>query len=228
MLLMMSGECCEENIYFPKEGYQVISDFLAKKVIEFGGKIRYKTAVTKILIQGKNAVGMETATGDTVYAGVVVSNADTKKTFLELVGRQHLSRKFALSVDAHTPSASGICLHLGTDLDLSQFDLKYGSIFYHESWAESNLFYDKAIKNEIDLEKDNNLLGLQASSLLSDRLAPKGINTLHIALYPISLKYKNNFHIKDGARGDEYKAFKDELADILIGKVERLIPGLSR
>ena len=71
-------------------------------------------------------------------------------------------------------------------------------------------------------------MGLQASSLLSDRLAPKGMNTLHIALYPISLKYKNNFHIKDGARGDEYKVFKDRLVDILIGKVDKLIPGLSQ
>jgi phytoene dehydrogenase-like protein len=93
MLLMMSGECCGGKMYFPKEGYQVISDILVKKVIELGGEIRYKTAVTKILIQGKNAVGMETATEETVYAGVVVSNTDTKKTFLELGGRKHLSRK---------------------------------------------------------------------------------------------------------------------------------------
>ena len=228
MLLMMYGECCGKEILFPKEGYQAISDFLAKKVIDFGGEIRYKTAASKILIEGKKAVGVETAAGDTVYAGVVVSNADTKKTFLELVGRQHLPPRFALSVDAHTPSASGICLHLGTALDLSQFDLKYGNIFYHESWEDSNLFYDKAIRNEIDLEKDSIRFGLQASSLLSDRLAPKGMNTLHIALYPISLKYKNSFHIKNGTRGDEYKAFKDQLADILITKVEKRIPGLSK
>ena len=85
------------------------------------------------MIEGKKAVGVETVAGDTIYAGVVVSNADTKKTFLQLVGRRHLPPKFALSVEAHTPSASGTCLHLATDLDLSQFDLKYGTIFYYES-----------------------------------------------------------------------------------------------
>jgi all-trans-retinol 13,14-reductase len=228
LLLMMYGECCGKEIFFPKEGYQAVSDFLAKKILEFGGEIKYKTAVSKILIEDKKAVGVETATGDKWYAEAIVSNADTKKTFLELVGRQHLPQKFALNVDAHTPSASGICLHIGTDLDLSQLDLKYGSIFYHESWEDSNIFYDKAIRNEIDLEKDNIILGLQASSLLSESLAPKGINTLHIALYPISLRYNNSFGIKNGARGDEYKAFKEQVADILIGKVEKLIPGLSK
>ena len=228
LLLMMYGECCGKQIYFPKEGYQAVSDFLAKKILDFGGEIRYKTAVSKILIENKKAVGVETATGDQWYAEAIVSNADTKKTFLELVGRQHLPQKFALKVDTHTPSASGICLHIGTELDLSPLDLKYGSIFYHESWEDSNMFYDKAIRNEIDLERDNILLGLQASSLLSERLAPKGMNTLHIAIYPISLRYKNSFGIKDGARGDDYKAFKDQLAGILIGKVERLIPGLSK
>ena len=228
LLLIMYGECCGKEFVFPKEGYQAVSDFLAKKILDFGGEIRYKTAVSKILIENRKAVGVETAKGDKWYAEAIVSNADTKKTFLELVGRQYLPPKFASNVDLHTPSASGISLHLGTNLDLSQFDLKYGSIFFSESWEDSNLYYDRAIRNEIDLEKDNIPLCLQASSLLSERLAPKGMNTLHIALYPISLKYKNNFHIKDGARGDEYKAFKDELADILIGKVERLIPGLSR
>jgi phytoene dehydrogenase-like protein len=54
------------------------------------------------------------------------------------------------------------------------------------------------------------------------------MNTLHILAYPVSLKYKNSFHTKDGARGDEHKAFKDQLADILITKVEKRIPGLSK
>jgi len=228
LLLMMYGECCGKEILFPKEGYQALSDILAKKVIDLGGEIRYKTAVSKILIEDNKAVGVETTTGDQFYAEAVISNADTKKTFLELVGRQHLPPKFALRVDAHTPSASGIFLHIGTTLDLPQFDLKYGTIFYHESWEDSNMFYDKAVRNEIDFEKDDIVLGLQVSSLLSDRLAPKGMNTLHIAVYPISLKYKNSFHIKNGVRGDEYKAFKDQLADTLIGKVEKLIPGLSK
>ena len=119
-------------------------------------------------------------------------------------------------------------MHLATDLDLSQFDLKYGTIFYHESWEDSNLYYDKAIRNEIDLEKDSVVLGVQASSLFSDRLAPEGMNTLLIELYSISPKYKNSFHIKNGTRGAAYKAFKNHLADILIGKVDKLIPGLSK
>ena len=228
VFLMIFGDYCGKINLFPKDGYQAISDFLAKKVIDFGGEIRYKTAVSKLLIEGKKAVGVETAAGDTIYAGVVVSNADTKKTFLQLVGRQHLPPKFALSVEAHTPSASGICLHLATDLDLSQFDLKYGTIFYHESWEDSNLYYDKAIRNEIDLEKDSVVLEVQASSLFSDRLAPEGMNTLLIELYSISPKYKNSFHIKNRTRGAMYKAFKNHLADILIGKVDKLIPGLSK
>lgn len=49
-----------------------------------------------------------------------------------------------------------------------------------------------------------------------------------MVLFLVSRGYKNNFCIKDGVRGEEYKAFKDHLADILIGKIEKLIPGLSK
>lgn len=224
LLLMMSGECYGNPTSFPRDGYQAVSDFLAGKFLEFGGEIKYRTSVSRILIEDSKAAGVETAAGEIFHARAVVSNADTKKTFLELVGRQNLPRRLALKVDAHTPSASGVSLHIGTNLDLSKFDLKYGNIFFYESWEDSNIFYDKSMNNSIDIEKDSIVLGMQASSLLSDRFAPEGMNTLHICLYPLHHGY---FRIKDGVRGEEYSEIKDQLADILIRKVEKLIPGLS-
>ncbi len=227
LILMMSGECYGKPTYFPKGGYQEISDFFARKFLDFGGEIEYKTRVSKILIKDKKAEGVETAAGETFHADAVVSNADTRKTFIDFVGREHLPRKLALKVDTHTPSESGISLHIGTNLDFSQFDLNYGSIFYHESWEDSNIFFDKAIRNKLDLEKDKIMYGIQASSVLSERLAPKGMNTLHILLFPIRHGYKNNFNVIDGKRGEEYRSVKDELSDLLIRKAEKIIPGLS-
>ncbi len=227
MLLMMSGECYGNPVSFPRDGYQTVSDFLAKKLLDFGGEIRYSARVSGILMEKGTAAGVEMSDGEKIYGRAVVSNADTKKTFLELVGRQHLPRKFASRVDAHTPSASGISLHLATDLDLSRFDLKYGSIFYYESWEDANIFFDKAVSNELNLESDNVVIGLQAPSLLSEKLAPEGKHILHILLMPVSPAYDHNFRIVDGKRGDEYRALKEKLADVLIRKVEGLIPGLS-
>lgn len=227
-LLMLSGMCYGKSIFFPKNGYQAVSDLLAKKILEFGGEIRYNAKVSKILMGDKEAIGVKTEAREEYYGDIIISNADTKKTFFELIGRDNLPYKYSSKIDAHEPSASGISLHIGTNLDLSQFDLKYGQIFYNESWEDGNSFYDKTVANEIDFEKDKIQIGLQAPSLLSETLAPKGTYTLHILVAPISHRYMNNFGIINGKRGEEYRKIKNKLCDILIRKVEKLIPGLSK
>ena len=153
-MLMMSGECYGKPTYFPRDGYQAISSFLAKRFTEYGGEIRYKTKVSKILIENKKAIGVESASGETFFADVIVSNADTKKTFFELAGRDNLPRKLATKVSAHTPSASGLSLHIGTDLDLSGLDLKYGCMMCSESWEDPNVFYNNAVANKLDIGRE--------------------------------------------------------------------------
>lgn len=226
-MLMMSGECYGKPTYFPRDGYQAISDFFAEKFLGFGGKVKYNTKAKSILMKDKKAIGVELANGEKIFAEAISSNADTKKTFFELVGRQNLPYRLASKIDAHTPSASGLSLHVGTDLDLSQLDLKYGCIMCGESWKDENSFYDRALANNIDLGKDDIVFGVQATSLLSDRLAPKGKHSLHVLVFPFSRGYKENFGIVDGKRGKAYRGIKNALCDILIEKVERIIPGLS-
>lgn len=228
LLLMLSGDCYGKPVLFPRDGYKAVSDFLAGKFLEFGGKINYGTRVSSILIKDKKAIGVKTAAGDIYNAATVISNADTKKTFFELVGRQNLSQKFASKIDAHTPSASGISLQIGTSLDLSQFDLNYGGVFYNESWEDSNMYFNKSIADKIDFEKDNITLSLRAPSVLSDRLAPEGMHILQILVSPVSPAYRNSFGVIDGERGEEYRKIKELLSDMLIRKAEKIIPGLSK
>lgn len=227
VLLMISAECYGKPSYFPKDGCQAVSDFLASKLVEFGGEIRYRTKAAQLIIKDGKATGVKTGSGDLLEARAVISNADTRKTFFELAGRENLPQALAAKIDAHTPSPSCISLQIGTNLDLSRFDLKYGSVFYCESWEDSNLFFEKAQSGRLSPADESVVLGLQASSLLSERLAPKGMSTLHAVLFPFSPAFRDNFGMKNGERGEEYKAIKQELADILLRKIDKLVPGLS-
>ena len=226
-MLMHSANSYGGKTWFPKDGFQAISDLLAARFTVLGGAIRYGTAVSRILIREGRAVGVETNKGETIEGEFIISNADTKKTFLDLVGREHLPEKWAARVDAHTPSVSGLSLQIGTTLDLTQLDLNYGSVFYSESWDDHNRYFQRGVANDLDLAYDNLNIGIQAPSLLSDRLAPEGMHTLHILVMPVSDSYMNRFRTLGARRGPEYRHFKNELADIIIKKVERLIPGLS-
>ena len=225
--LMLTGECYGKPSFVPRDGFQAVSDFLAKKLLEYGGEIRYKTKVSRILLKDNRAIGVISSDGEQYHADSIISNADTKKTFLELTGRENLSQKIVSKIDDHRTSASGISLQIGTNLDLSGLDLKYGNIFYNELWEDSNSYFERAISNKVDIEKDNIPVSLQVTSLLTDRLAPKGMNTIHVLLFPVSHEYCNNFGVVYGERGEDYKRMKDRITDILIRKAEKIIPGLS-
>ena len=226
-ILGLSGDCYGKPISFPEDGFQAVPDFFARKLEQLGGEIRYQTGVAKILLDGKTATGVETTAGEVLHADAVISNADTRRTFLDLVGRTNLSRRFAASVDAHTPSVSGVSLHIGTDLDLSRLDLGYAGVFVQESWEDSDTLYDRAVANRVCFQGDSIGFGLQAPSLQAPGLAPAGKHILHLLVAPVAAQYKNGFNRNQGRRGKEYRKTKQELTRLLISKAERLVPGLS-
>jgi phytoene dehydrogenase-like protein len=81
--------------FYPKGGGQLIADRISERIEALGGTIHLRTPVERILIEGGRACGVRLAprAGESareVRAKLVVSNADIKRTLLELVGPAHL------------------------------------------------------------------------------------------------------------------------------------------
>ena len=82
--------------FYPKGGGQVPADKLAEVIEAHGGSVHLRHGIERILVQGERAVGVRTEStkpgepGQDVRAKVVISNADLKRTLLELVGPEHL------------------------------------------------------------------------------------------------------------------------------------------
>jgi phytoene dehydrogenase-like protein len=60
-----------------------------------GASVRLATKVKKILVENGKAFGVELADGEVVKAKTVVSNADARSTFLDLVGAPELDAMFS-------------------------------------------------------------------------------------------------------------------------------------
>lgn len=72
--------------FYPKGGGQRIADELADVVEAHGGVICLRRSVERILVEGGRAVGVRLANGrGEVRADVVISNADLKRTYDELL-----------------------------------------------------------------------------------------------------------------------------------------------
>ncbi|MFQ5628398.1 MAG: phytoene desaturase family protein [bacterium] len=79
---------------FVKGGIGQLSEALAGVVRKNGGEIRTEAKVESILLDGDVAKGVKLADGEEISSRIVVSNADPRRTFFDLVGAPNLEPEF--------------------------------------------------------------------------------------------------------------------------------------
>jgi len=95
-------------------GSQQLAEGLRKALEAHGGKVSTGTAVKRIRLQGNRAIGVELADGRTINASkAVITNIEPKKSFLNMVGEEHLPASFVQRVrNYHTRGRSLLVVHL--------------------------------------------------------------------------------------------------------------------
>jgi len=210
--------------WYPKGGYQAMSDAFAERFRELGGTLRLRTRVKKILIEQGKAGGVELETGEVVKGARVISNADTKRTFQELVGADAVSRTFAANIEGLEQSVSGLVVHLGINKELSR-DLHCGCIMVFPEYGIAEHQFSLAEVGQIEEGAGKFGFGLSVASLKDPAAAPPGCHALDLIYMPAPYHYKN-FWLRENK--EEYNRLKEKLADNLIRATEKIIPDLSR
>ncbi len=75
-------------------GMGAISHALAGALKEHGGEIRTEAPVNQILVKNGSTVGVALENGDEVFADIVVSNLDAKRTFTKIMEPRRPSRRY--------------------------------------------------------------------------------------------------------------------------------------
>lgn len=105
--------------YFPKGGAQHFANALKKYIEDHGGKVLVNHRVDKILVEKGKVKGVKV--GNKVFkAPIVVANANAKVTFLKLIDKEHLEKKFIDYIRSLRMSFSCFAVYLGVNMDLSQ------------------------------------------------------------------------------------------------------------
>ncbi len=199
------------GINYPKGGVGVIAEKLVEGLRNNSGEIRYKSRVTKILLEGERAVGVELANGETINALKIISNAtrwDTfggegcKKPLIDLKQTpksEHTWRK------RYIPSSSFLSLHLGVKDSLIPKNTHCHHLVL-EDWG--------------DMEAEQGVAFVSIPTLLDNSLAPEGNHIVH-TFTPSSMKEW------EGLSPSAYNEKKNLCANQLIAKLERIFPGIS-
>ena len=83
-----------QGLALPAGGMGAVADALARAAAAAGAELRLDAPVARILVDGDRASGVVLESGEEIAAGTVISNADPHRTFIELLGAEHLDTGF--------------------------------------------------------------------------------------------------------------------------------------
>ncbi|MCT0211411.1 MAG: carotene isomerase [Cyanobium sp.] len=193
------------GINYPRGGVGTIAEHLVRGLERHGGAIRYRSRVTRVVLEGGEAVGVELAGGETIRARRVISNATRWDTFGSLVDAAHTPAAETVWRRRYKPSASFLSLHLGVKAEV----IPAGSHCHHlmlERWE--------------DMEAEQGTVFVSIPTLLDPALAPPGNHIVH-AFTPSAIDTWTELG------PTAYAQAKQAAADRLIRRLETFLPGLG-
>jgi phytoene dehydrogenase-like protein len=197
---------------FARGGNGAVSEAIAAAARGFGAEIRTDAPVAQVLLQGGRACGVLLENGDEIRARTVISNADPRRSFLQLVGEKHLPENLAEALRRYRfrGSSGKVNLALGelpdfTCLPGAGAHLR-GAISISPSVDYLERAYDEAKYGEFSRRP---YLDVVIPSLLDPAMAPPGKHVMSI--FAQYAPYQLNGGWDDARR----EAFGDAVVDTL-------------
>jgi all-trans-retinol 13,14-reductase len=215
---------------YPKGGGQVFAAHLTDVIRTHGGSVRTQARVERILIRGEKVTGVQLSSGEQISAPVVVSNADLKRTMLELVGPDHLSARTLGRVRRYRMALPLFNVYLGVGVDLRERMPSTNYLTYSDYDIEAA--YRTVSSGQLPEHMSAFITAASLKDPTNARLAPPGCSSLEIMT--IVPAHHSFWGVGEGpAAGEKYRrnptylARKQEITERLIAEAERAIPALG-
>jgi phytoene dehydrogenase-like protein len=214
--------------WYPRGGGAVISEALAGVIQAHGGRILLEHEVVAIDVERGRVAGV-TARGpdevaDQVRAPVVVSNADVKRTFAELVDPEAVPREYRRKVRGYEMPYPLAVLYAVLDRDLRAEGLQATNILVAGQGWDST--YRALRRGTLPAEAPMWLTSASLKDPEDDRLCRPG--QTNVQLMSVVPRRPDAWGLELGvARDAQYAAAKDRFRTAMLRAAERAIPGIG-
>jgi phytoene dehydrogenase-like protein len=196
----------DEGGYFCKGGLHQLSGAVASALQRDGGELLTGTAVHRILVEQRQARGVELVDGRKFLSKVVIADIDPRRVFGELIEAGQRPASYLRKLGRMELSARGLNLSLVTDLDLPRLGFGYETLVI-ENWDARQTW------QELEAGKPG-VFGLTMMDAADPDLAPPGQHL--VSLF--------------GSLPSGYKPSPENLrrtAENLLAAAEKHAPGLA-
>lgn len=218
--------------YYPVGGGQRIADELALAIERHGGTIHLRHPVQKILVEDGRAVGVRTeprhGEQHEIRANVVLSNADIKRTLLEMLGPEHLPSELVTRTQNYQMGGALFMTFLGVRGAPAALGLRPANIWQFDGY-DSDAMYARARSASDVRTYGAYITSASAKDPSTHTHAPAGITNVEVmSVVPgqasawgateaeaIGWKYR---------READYQALRDRIEGELVDRFERLFP----
>ena len=205
---------------FAKGGNGAVSGAIAAAAQAAGAEIRCNAPVAKVLLSGKRAKGVVLENGDEIRSRIVVSGADPRRTFMQLVGENNLPDEFAESIRRFRFRGSSAKVNLALG-ELPNFTCLpgvgphlRGAISISPSVDYLERAYDDAKYGEISRRP---YMDIVIPSMLDPAMAPPGKHVMSIFV-----QYAP-YHVSGGWTD----ARREQLGDAVVDTLAQYAPNLK-
>ena len=218
---MSAGEAGIGACRYVQGGTGVLSQTLADAARNHGAEIISSAAVKAVRLEGRRASGVILESGESIPARVVLSGADPRHTFFDLVGARELPLQFVRQVKSIKFRGSTTRINLvlsrlpGLNSASHQPEAMTGHILICSDLDDLERAYDAAKYGEIP---DQPCLDILIPTLSDASLAPQGQHVMSI-----DVRY-TPYRLASG----DWDTQREALGDLVINVLQSYFPGIQQ
>lgn len=190
---------------YVRGSFQSLADALARCIEGNGGEIVLSRSVTAIELDGGRVAGVKLDGGERVAAAVVVSNADARQTFEQMLPAEALPERFRRRLAKMRPSISAFVLYSAAKLDPAAHGLSHEHFVYPS--GDHDAAYEGALRGELGGT------WFSLPSIHDSTLAPAGE---HVIVFSSLMAYDI---------GEPWEQAKPRYTELMLQAAERALPG---
>ncbi len=206
-----------EGAYYPVGSAARIAEAATRVLESCGGEIRVRAEVAQILVEKGKAVGVRLTSGETIHAGLVISDAGARNTYLRLLPRD-IELPFRDELAATPSSLATTTLFLG----LSGSPESIG-VQGENYWIHDELDQDSLSARQVRTHEGEIAMCFLSFPSLKDPEASRHTAEITTGVDPAAFeRWSDTRWMK---RGEDYNRVKERIAEALLDIVEARLPG---